>query len=162
MEHRGWIDVDGGRLYCEADGDGPALMLIHGGVFLDLRMWEPQIEVLEERYTVMRFDLRGYGQSSVPGTRQYRHCDDARSVLRALGIERACIVGQSFGATVAIDGALADPDLVDGLVLAPALPVMGWRWVEGFGLKPCCGSVGTRAWMRPRRRSSISRCSPAR
>lgn len=146
MGHRGWIDVDGGRLYYEVDGDGPAVMLIHGGVFLDLRMWEPQIVAISEQYTVVRFDLRGYGRSSSPDTRPYRHCDDARAVLRALDIERACIVGQSLGGTVAIDIAFAYPDVIEALILAPALPVKGWHWVEEFPLKPALQLARNEGW----------------
>ena len=105
-----------------------------------------RIEPISQRYTVVRFDLRGDGRSSIPDTCPYRHCDDARAVLRTLGIERACILGQSFGGTVAIDAAFAYPDVVEGLILAPALPVKGWQWVEEFPLKPALRLARKDGW----------------
>lgn len=95
-------------------------------------MWSAQIEALAQRYEVIRCDLRGCGRSSLPTPTTYRHCDDLRALLDQLGIDEACIGGQSLGGGIAIDTALAHPDMVRGLILAPALPVPGWRWVEGF------------------------------
>jgi pimeloyl-ACP methyl ester carboxylesterase len=63
---RGLADVDGGRLYFEREGDGPALLLTSGA--LDVRMWESQTEAMSRDYTFVRCDLRGYGRSSVPRT----------------------------------------------------------------------------------------------
>lgn len=131
---RGFADVAGGRLYYERDGHGPAV-LVSGGA-LDIRMWTHQIEPLSRDYSFIRCDLRGYGRSSIPSDQPYRHCDNLRVLLDSLGIERACIGGQSLGGTVALDFALAYPDVVAGLILAPPLPVLGWDWVEGFPVKP--------------------------
>jgi pimeloyl-ACP methyl ester carboxylesterase len=133
--------VDGGRLYYERDGNGPPLLLTGGA--LDIRMWESQIETLSSDYTIIRCDLRGYGRSSQPSEAPYRHCDDLRVLLDGLGIDRACIGGQSLGGTVTLDFALAYPDVVAGLILAPALPLLGWDWVEGFPVKPAL-DVGLR------------------
>ena len=134
MVDRGFADVEGGRLYYERDGDGPALLFTGGA--LDLRMWRYQIEALSPCYSFIRCDLRGYGRSSEPTDAPYRHCDDVRVLLEALGVDRLCLGGQSFGGTVALDFALAYPEVVAGLILAPALPVLGWDWVEGFPVKP--------------------------
>ena len=60
-----------------------------------------------------------------------------------LGVERAWLGGQSMGATVAIDFALAFPESVSGLVLAPPLPVLGWDWVEDFPMKPALDLIAT-------------------
>jgi pimeloyl-ACP methyl ester carboxylesterase len=131
----GLVEVEGGTLYYERDGDGPAVVLISGG-FQDVRMYAPQVEALSRRHSLIRCDLRGFGRSSEPGNAAYRHCDDLRHLLEALGIDRAVNGGQSLGGTVALDFAFAYPDLVRGLVLAPALPVLGWDWVEGFPVAP--------------------------
>ena len=50
---RGFVPVAGGRLYSEIDGAGPALLLVHAGV-ANLRMWDPQVVALADRYTVIR------------------------------------------------------------------------------------------------------------
>ncbi len=135
MSEHGFAEIEGGRLRYAVDGDGPALLLLSGGM-LDIRLWEPQIEPLSRIATVIRCDLRGYGRSTLPSSTEYRHCDDVRTLLEHLGIDEACVGGQSLGGTVALDVALAHPELVRGLVLAPALPVLGWRWVEGFPVAP--------------------------
>lgn len=50
----------GARLYVEQDGAGPPVVLIHGN-FLSLRMWDPQVAPLAEEFTVIRYDVRGFG-----------------------------------------------------------------------------------------------------
>ena len=135
MSSNGYVDVDGGTLYFEHTGDGPAIVLIAGGC-LDVRMYEPQVEAFSTRHSFVRCDLRGFGRSSDPTDTAYRHCDDLRRLLEQLEIESACIGGQSFGGTVALDFAFAHPEMVRGLVLAPALPLLGWEWVEGFPVAP--------------------------
>ena len=98
MGDHGLEEVEGGRLYYERDGDGPAVVLLAGGM-LDVWLWASQVESLSSRYTFVRCDLRGYGRSSEPTDAFYRHCDDLRVLLDRLGIDRVCIGGQSLGAT---------------------------------------------------------------
>jgi 3-oxoadipate enol-lactonase len=135
MGEQGFVEIDDGRLYYERDGVGPAVVLIAGG-FLDVRMYSQQVEALLRDYSLIRCDLRGFGRSSTPTGAPYRHCDDLRRLLDELGIDRACFGGESLGGTVALDVAFAHPELVNGLILAPALPVLGWEWVEGFPIAP--------------------------
>lgn len=134
MSEYGFVDIEDGQLHVERDGAGPAVVLIAGG-FLDVRMYAPQVEALSRDHTLIRVDLRGFGRSSEP-TRGYRHADDLVRLLDELGIERAWFGGESFGGTVALDVAFAHPERVNGLILAPALPVLGWKWVEGFPIAP--------------------------
>jgi len=62
MEQKGFLPCNGAELFYETAGSGEPLVLIHGAP-LDSRMWEPQMKVLSERYQVVRFDMRGMGQS---------------------------------------------------------------------------------------------------
>ena len=80
-------------------------------------MWAPQIALLEGRFRVVRYDLRGHGKSDGPSAPYAPH-DDLRSVLDTLGINRATLIGLSAGSTIAIDFAIAYPDRVARLVLA--------------------------------------------
>ena len=141
MSGSGFVDLDGGRLYYEIAGHGPPLLLVAGGM-LDVRLWRPQVESLSQATAVIRCDLRGYGRSTVP-TGRYRHCDDVRALLDELKIDRVWVGGQSLGAGLAIDFALAHPESGAGLILAPALPVLGWQWVEGFPPAPALKLVRT-------------------
>ena len=103
-------------LYYEVSGSGDPVVLIHA-FSVDRRMWAPQIPALERRFRVIRYDLRGHGNSAAP-SEPYAPHDDLRSVLDTLGIGRATLVGLSAGSTLAIDFAIAYPDRVRKLVLA--------------------------------------------
>ena len=57
----GTTEIDGGKLYYEVMGEGPALVLIHGGG-VDRRMWDDQFQVFAKHYKVIRYDVRGAGR----------------------------------------------------------------------------------------------------
>jgi pimeloyl-ACP methyl ester carboxylesterase len=103
-------------LFYEVSGSGEPVVLIHA-FSVDHRMWAPQIALLEKRFRVVRYDLRGHGKSDGP-LRPYSQHDDLRSVLDALGIDKATLIGLSAGATVATDFAIANPNRVARLMLA--------------------------------------------
>jgi pimeloyl-ACP methyl ester carboxylesterase len=120
-------------LYYEASGSGDAVVLIHA-FSVDRRMWAPQIAALEGRFRVIRYDLRGHGKSEGP-TSPYATFEDLRSVLDALGVNRATLMGLSAGSEIATDFALAYPDRVARLILsAPGLsgyvPPTPLTWVQ--------------------------------
>jgi pimeloyl-ACP methyl ester carboxylesterase len=106
-------------------GDGPAVVLIHAGI-CDSRMWEPQWAPFTRDHRTIRMDLRGFGRSELtPG--RYAHARDLADLLGTLDVERAALVGASFGGRVAMELAVARPDLVEALVVAGAsLPGHDW------------------------------------
>jgi 3-oxoadipate enol-lactonase len=108
-------------------GDGPAVVLIHAGV-CDSRMWDPQWAAFARDHRTIRYDLRGFGRSELtPG--RYAHARDLANLLGELGVGRAALVGASFGGRVAMELAVARPDLVEALVVAGA-PLPGHDWSE--------------------------------
>ncbi len=116
----GYAEINGARVYYEVAGDGEPLALIHAGV-TDRRMWDGQFEALAQHYRVLRYDLRGYGQTSAPAM-AYSHVEDLRALLDQLGIVRAVLVGCSMGGTAALDFALTYPDRVSALALVCSTP----------------------------------------
>jgi pimeloyl-ACP methyl ester carboxylesterase len=114
----GFAEVNGARLYYEASGRGPAVVLVHGGLG-DSRMWDAQMKPLSKRFRVVRYDIRGYGRSPAPTVEYYPH-EDLRALLDYLKIERATVVGLSLGGIVAADFALEYPARVERLVLVGA------------------------------------------
>jgi 3-oxoadipate enol-lactonase len=116
----GAVDVEHGTLWYEGAGDGPAVVLIHPGLW-DARAWDAQFHIFAQRYRVVRYDLRGYGRSSrpEPGV-AYSHVRDLAAVLDAAKIDRTAIVGCSIGGAIALDFALTHPDRVTALVVAAA------------------------------------------
>lgn len=82
----------------------------------DRRLWDGQLPALVERHLVVRYDLRGYGDSPLPGG-PFSHVDDLAALLDHLGIERPAVVGNSFGGQVALEFALEHPGRTRALVL---------------------------------------------
>jgi 3-oxoadipate enol-lactonase len=111
----GFAQVGGARLFYEAAGAGHPLLLLHAGV-ADSRMWDDQWAVFAQHYRVIRCDLPGFGQSSVPD-RPFALHEMVAGLLGRLGVERAHVVGVSFGGRVALDFVLTHPEKVARLVL---------------------------------------------
>jgi 3-oxoadipate enol-lactonase len=124
----GTAEVNGTHLFFEVAGSGSTVVLLHGGN-LDRRMWDPQFLPLALDHRVIRYDLRGYGKSG-PADAPFQHHEDLRALLGALGVRRASLVGLSGGGRIAIDFALAYPNMVDKLVLA-APGLSGWQFSRG-------------------------------
>jgi pimeloyl-ACP methyl ester carboxylesterase len=109
------------RLRWRLEGSGPPLALLHGWA-LDLEYWDPLAALLAPRFTVLRFDRRGFGLSTgLPDI--HSNVADLKALLGAAAIDRALLVGMSQGARLAIHFALAFPAHARALLLdgAPAL-----------------------------------------
>jgi 3-oxoadipate enol-lactonase len=118
--------VAGTHLAYETAGTGPCVVLIHGFT-LDARMWDDQFEVLTQRYRVMRYDMRGFGQSAIPDGTGYTPAADLKALLEYLLIDSAAILGLSLGGGVALDFAVNYPESTRALILVDAM-VDGWAW----------------------------------
>jgi pimeloyl-ACP methyl ester carboxylesterase len=114
----------------------PPVVLVHGLV-ISSRYMEPLAEALGRHFTVLAPDLPGFGESTKP-----RHvltlpelADCLYAWLRTKGIEKAVLIGNSFGCQILAELALRHPEVVDRLVLqgpttdpaARHLPVQIWR-----------------------------------
>jgi pimeloyl-ACP methyl ester carboxylesterase len=104
----------------EAVGSGSPVLLIHAGI-ADRTMWDPQWEGWRDRFRLIRYDQRGFGESADPAPPYSLHAD-ALAVLDAAGVERAAVIGCSFGGATALDLALAAPERVTALVEVAATP----------------------------------------
>ena len=119
-----FLAVDGGNLYYEVEGAGEALVLIHGWLG-NLRMWDFQAQALAGGYRVVRCDMRGFGRSTTEHV-EFAYWADVAALLDHLGVDRAHLVGQSFGGTIALDLALARPACVATLT-SVAGGISGYR-----------------------------------
>jgi pimeloyl-ACP methyl ester carboxylesterase len=116
----GFLTLNDAPLYYEIAGEGEPLVLLHAGV-ADSRMWDGQFAAFTQQYRVLRYDLRGFGQSAVPAQHFAQH-EELADIFRQLHIARAHVVGLSYGSKVALDFALLHPELVKRLVLvAPSV-----------------------------------------
>ena len=107
--------ADGARLRYFTAGTGDPVVLIHG-LGLDASMWDAQWLVLRQEFRAIRYDVRGFGGSSVP-TAPYSHSDDLLGLLDFLGARPAHIVGLSMGGRLALRFALDQPSAVRSLTL---------------------------------------------
>lgn len=114
--HEEWAELDGCRLRYERAGEGPALVCVHG-YGLDRRMWDAQFEHLAGRYTVVRYDCRGFGESTGTLDDSYTHGGDLVALLDHLELERATLMGLSMGAQTSLEAAVVNPERVERLVL---------------------------------------------
>jgi pimeloyl-ACP methyl ester carboxylesterase len=121
-----FVNVPGGRIFCETVGRGEPLILIHAGI-ADSRMWEPQVDPLSQKHQAIRYDVRGFGRSSDPAG-DFRHYEDLLAVVDKLDIRAASLVAVSMAGSIAIDFALAYPERVRALVLVATGPNGYDRW----------------------------------
>ena len=82
-------------LYVEQAGQGSPVVLVHEGI-ADSRMWEPQWAAYAERYRVVRFDMRGFGQSP-PAVGTFSLAGDLVELLEGLELGPATLIGVSLG-----------------------------------------------------------------
>jgi 3-oxoadipate enol-lactonase len=117
--------ADGGWLRYATAGEGHPVVLIHG-FGLDAGMWDAQWEAFAQRHRVIRYDLRGYGASTLPEG-PYSHVDDLLALIDFLGANPAHLVGLSLGGRVALRVAAQHPEAVRSLTLAdPAMDGHSW------------------------------------
>ena len=116
----GIAEINGTKFHYEISGEGHPLVLVHAGI-ADGRMWNDQFHVFAQHYKVLRYDRRGFGNTSmVAGS--FSHHADLYELLKFLKIERAFLVGCSQGAKTVLDLSLEHPELTAALVLvSPAL-----------------------------------------
>ncbi|MGH2344296.1 MAG: alpha/beta fold hydrolase, partial [Chloroflexota bacterium] len=113
-----FASVNGTRLYYELQGEGRPVVFIHAGI-ADCRMWDDQWQALVDRYTMVRYDLRGFGRSELPEL-PFSHTDDLASLLAYLGVDHPVVVGCSMGGALAIDYTLEYQEDVAALVAVGA------------------------------------------
>jgi pimeloyl-ACP methyl ester carboxylesterase len=125
-------DIEGVKLHYLTAGHGAPVILLHGYTQTSL-MWRPLIPALAERFTVVAPDLPGIGDSSIPidGLDMKTAAMRIHGLARALGFEKAEVVGHDIGLMVAYAYAAQFPAEVAKLAVMDAfLPgVDGWESV---------------------------------
>jgi pimeloyl-ACP methyl ester carboxylesterase len=113
------------RVAYEQAGDGPSLVLLHGGMD-DSRVWRRQLDGLADEFTVLAWDAPGCGRSSdVPESwRMPDYADALAWWLRATGIEHPHVLGLSWGSSLALEFYRRHPHVPASLILASAYA--GW------------------------------------
>lgn len=119
------MDVDGVPVAWREAGSGPVVLLLHG-LGGSRTAWEPQLGALAAQWRAVAWDQPGYGASAPVEPLTFPILADAVvALLDTLGVDRAPLVGLSFGGMVALHAALTHPDRVAGLALVDTSPAFG-------------------------------------
>lgn len=105
----------------EASKDAPPIVMIHGFAS-SLETWSLVVPALSRTHRVITMDLKGFGWSARPEG-DYSPFAEARIVLALMNarkVQRAAIVGHSWGSSVALAVALSAPDRVSRIALYDA------------------------------------------
>jgi 3-oxoadipate enol-lactonase len=134
-------DVD---VYYELHGPGGAeVVVLNNGVFMSTASWAFQIPELARRYRVLAYDMRGQGQSDHPPGpySMEQHAEDLVSLMDALDVGRAHLVGTSYGGELNLVMGLRHKERCRSLVVIasvshsePLLAAIIGRWRLGAGL----------------------------
>jgi pimeloyl-ACP methyl ester carboxylesterase len=104
------------RLPHDEAGAGPAVVLLHAGI-VDRGMWAEHLQPLADAgFRAIAMDLPGFGEAPV-AQGEDAPWNDVLDTIDALAVERATLVGNSYGGAVAQRVAVVAPELVGGLVL---------------------------------------------
>lgn len=114
-----YLDVGSTKIWYQecgaANGSTASVVLLHDGLLHSVT-WDGIWEPLCAKYHVVRYDRRGYGRSEPPKERFVPE-DDLYKIMRQVKMDRAVLMGNSSGAGLALDFALAHAQMVDGLFL---------------------------------------------
>jgi len=133
-----FIEINGFTVhYHIADNGKPLMVLLHGS-FLSIRSWRFVFEKLAERATVIAFDRPAFGRTSRPlpsSKNGVSYSPEAQTdlviaLIEKLGFNKAVVVGNSTGGTLALLTALRYPEHVTGLVLVDAMVYSGYATSE--------------------------------
>ncbi|MDQ0382666.1 alpha/beta fold hydrolase [Amycolatopsis thermophila] len=119
------MNINGADLAVEVDGDGPAVLMVHG-LGGTSNFYQVQAEALAQRFRVVRVDSAGAGRSALrEGISITSHADDLAAVLDALEVPTAAVVAHSMGTLVARALAARHPERVSALALLGAVAEPG-------------------------------------
>ncbi|MCG8344090.1 MAG: alpha/beta hydrolase [Chlorobiales bacterium] len=133
-----FLETGGFRVHYKISGSGgPLIVLLHGS-FLSIRSWRDVAGPFSEKATVLVFDRPAFGLTSRPipsSKNNVRYSAEAQSdlvvqLVKRTGHEKAVLVGNSTGGTLALLTALRYPEHVQGLVLAGAMIYSGYATSE--------------------------------
>lgn len=116
-KRNGYVTIGDSKIYYEQSGQGEPIIFVHADT-LDHRQWKRQVDYFSKNYRVIVYDIRGFGQSDIPGKTAYSFSEDLHILMSALKIDNAHLIGLSLGGSIAIDFALTHPEKVRSLILA--------------------------------------------
>lgn len=131
---------DGGKLFYRVQGEGEALVLVHG-VMVDADFFDVSAKLLSRHYRVITYDRRGYSRSDPAENYDVKpQTDDLKAVIEQVAGGHAIVIGCSAGALIAICFAQQYPEMIDHLIVhepplvcfADVIDEGEAKWFEGI------------------------------
>jgi proline iminopeptidase len=122
-----YINIGDCKLYCEIEGEGISMVLIHGGPGGTHHCFHPWLTSAKDRFKIIYYDQRGCGLSDFSPGEGYsfeQTIDDLEKLRKALKIDKWILLGHSFGGGVAQYYTIKYPQNVLGLILVGSVPMM--------------------------------------
>jgi 3-oxoadipate enol-lactonase len=120
-------EANGIQINYELSGrDGAPVVMLSHSLASSLVMWHPQLDSLESKFKVLRFDTRGHGDSDAPEGKYTLEllAADAVALMDALEIDAVHFVGLSMGGMIGQNLALDHGDRLKSLALCDTAAVM--------------------------------------
>ena len=116
------VPINGIEMYCETEGAGEPLLLLHGGTGCQENWAFAGRDEFVREYTLIKPDARGHGRSTNPaGTITHRKCAlDTLALLDHLGIHKCRAIGLSMGGNILLHMATLQPERIESMVLVSA------------------------------------------
>lgn len=118
-----WVN----SLFCRSIGEGPPIIVIHGGPGLTHEYLLPEFTELAKNHQLIFYDQRGCGRSADPFDQKLismeQYIEDIDVIRKEFGFERISILGHSWGGFVALHYTLAHPENIEKLILSNCIPV---------------------------------------
>lgn len=114
-----FAQVNGQKIhYSDSGGRGPVVVLSHG-FLMDLTMFDAQVSALSDKFRVITWDERGFGDTEYDGKpfTYWDSANDCLALMTHLGIDTAVLGGMSQGGFLSLRAALTAPERVKALVL---------------------------------------------
>lgn len=116
------MTIDDATYHYDLVGVGETIVLLHGFTG-SMQTWEPFIESWRKDFSILRIDLPGHGQTTIPTGRTMKEfADDLKTMLERLKIESCHLLGYSLGGRTALSFAMYYPEMVQSIILESASP----------------------------------------
>lgn len=135
-------------LFCRDVGEGPPIVVLHGGPEFDHTYLLPELDRLAESFRLVYYDQRGRGRSAggvaAEDVGLRSEIEDVDRVRRHFGLESVAVLGHSWGGVLAMEYATRHPDRVSHLILLDTAPASAGDWQvlrEEFGRRRPAGDA---------------------
>jgi len=115
------VSVNGIEMYYEDHGEGPVLLLLHGGICTS-KLWESYFNTFSENYRVIAPHSRGHGRTNNPSN-EWNYSimtDDIAAFIKELDLHKPHICGWSDGGQIGLDLAIRYPDIASSYIIGAA------------------------------------------